>query len=135
LAQGRETVDGAVPVRAFRHLFRVFHQWSDPKHRWLNDWRELLPAKPDAAPSKGSFAKAAIIVLAKLLVCQLFAHYAIKAERRRQKGLVQMVRAAVHQCGQRLALRAAAQLHKQAWPAAKTLLDDHTAECPGGWRN
>jgi hypothetical protein len=43
---------------------------------------------------------------------RLCARYAIKAERTRHKRLVQLLAAAVDQCGQVLALKAATQLHK-----------------------
>jgi hypothetical protein len=93
------------------------------------EWRALQPAKLKLpAASKGSFAKAAITVLAKLLVSKNCSRYAINAVDRRHKHLVRMMGALVHQCGQGLALEAAAQLHKQARPACKTPMDVHLAD-------
>jgi hypothetical protein len=66
---------------------------------------------------------------------RLCARYAIKAERTRHKRLVQLLAAAVDQCGQVLALKAATQLHKQAGSAVKAPFNDHLAGFPQAWRD
>src|SRR5262249_41210712 len=75
------------------------------------------------------------ILLAKLLVNEYCTRFAIRAERTRHKRLVQMVGALVNQCGQGLALKAAAELHKQARPSAKTPLTEHLAEFRRAWQD
>jgi hypothetical protein len=98
----------------------------------LSEWRELLPV---SVPSQGSSPKKIIIPLGRLEVDEICSRYGIRSERTRHKRLIQMVGFAVNQCGESLALKAAAQLHKQARPAVKTPLTEHLADFARAWQD
>jgi hypothetical protein len=119
--------DGSFGSIAFDSLTRLLKR---------KPWEELLPANLKLpAASKGSCSKAAIIVLAKLLISECCSRFAIRTIGRRHIRLGQMVGFAVNQCGHGLALKAAAQLYKQGRLSGKTSLTEHLAEFGQAWHD
>jgi hypothetical protein len=98
----------------------------------LDEWRELVPRGKKGG---GSFSKTVIIVLGELALRELCSRYAIRTARSRNTRLVQMVGYAVTQCGHELALKAAAELLKQARPACNTPMKEHLADFARAWMN
>jgi hypothetical protein len=100
----------------------------------LHEWRELLGVKVPVANTE-CLPKAVITLLGQHFVRDSCTRYAIRATDTRHKRLVQLVGYLVNQCGHGLALEAAAQLYKQAQPAAETPLNEHLADFARAWRD
>jgi hypothetical protein len=102
----------------------------------LNEWRGLLGGLWDASNTRQQcFANTTVIVLAKQWIATVCEQYAIAAPRTRRNRLLQMVGFMVNQCGRKLALKAAAEQHRQAQPAAKSPMAEHLADFAVAWKD